>query len=160
MATDSAARRLHTGMWRRTLFFWFERLDITVAERRSLLVLTLLAIGLHSAKPWFVPEPRYDAAFYAPLMAAFDSADARPDPTADGPASAPERPASAPERIHINTATAADFESLPGIGPTLAARIIAYRDANGPFASVEDLMNVNGIGPKLMERIREKVVCC
>jgi competence ComEA-like helix-hairpin-helix protein len=130
-------------MWKRSLFFWFERLDITVAERRSLLVLTLLAIGLHSAKPWFIPEPRYDAAFYAPLMAAFDSADARPDPEA--------------ERMRINTATAADFESLPGIGPALAGRIIAYREEHGPFASVEDLMNVKGIGPKLMERIRPHV---
>jgi comEA protein len=149
-------------MWKRSLFFWFERLDITVAERRSLLVLTLLAIGLHSAKPWFIPEPRYDAAFYAPLMAAFDAADslavdkAEDMARADGPTSVSVRKPTA-ALIRINTATAADFESLPGIGPALAGRIIAYREEHGPFASVEDLMKVKGIGPKLMERIRPHV---
>lgn len=156
-------------MWKRTLFFWFERLAITAAERRAVIVLTLLAVGTHSAKPWFRPEPRYDAAFYAPLMAAFDAADSLAVAesgkgavmgsvmgSTDGPTHVSVRTA----LIRINTATAAEFEALPGIGPALAARIIAYRDQNGPFTSTEDLMKVKGIGPKLLERIKGLVVCC
>ncbi|AEF94740.1 competence protein ComEA helix-hairpin-helix repeat protein [Desulfotomaculum nigrificans CO-1-SRB] len=50
--------------------------------------------------------------------------------------------------ININTASSAELESLPGIGPTLANRIIQHRQANGPFQSIEDLKNVSGIGDK------------
>ncbi len=48
--------------------------------------------------------------------------------------------------VNINTATAAELEMLPHIGPALAQRIIAYREANGPFERIEDLQNVEGIG--------------
>jgi competence protein ComEA len=48
--------------------------------------------------------------------------------------------------VDLNTADAGALETLPGIGPALAARIIAWRDANGGFSSVEDLREVNGIG--------------
>jgi competence ComEA-like helix-hairpin-helix protein len=56
--------------------------------------------------------------------------------------------------LNINTATAADFESLDGIGPVLAARIVAYRDQHGPFASVDELDDVSGIGPKRLAAVR------
>lgn len=48
--------------------------------------------------------------------------------------------------VNINTATAAELEMLPHIGPTMAQRIIAYRAANGPFQHIEDLQEVEGIG--------------
>jgi competence protein ComEA len=50
--------------------------------------------------------------------------------------------------VNINTATAAELEMLPHIGPTMAQRIIAYREAHGPFARIEDLQEVEGIGPR------------
>lgn len=49
--------------------------------------------------------------------------------------------------ININRATVAELEKLPGVGPSTAKAIIDYRNANGPFASPEDLLNVKGIGP-------------
>ena len=49
-------------------------------------------------------------------------------------------------RININTASAADLTQLPGIGKTTAERIVAYRNLNGSFTSVDDLLNVEGIG--------------
>ncbi len=58
-----------------------------------------------------------------------------------------------PAIININTATSEQLQTLPGIGPVLADRIIAYREKNGTFESVGELMNVSGIGEKKLEAI-------
>lgn len=62
-----------------------------------------------------------------------------------------------PITVNINRATAAELETLPGIGPALAARIVDWRTANGGFKSVDDLDAVTGIGTKMLERIRALV---
>ena len=56
--------------------------------------------------------------------------------------------------ININTASQAELESLPGIGPAIAGRIITYREANGPFASIEAVQDVSGIGPAIFDQIK------
>lgn len=56
-------------------------------------------------------------------------------------------------KVNINTATAEQFEMLPGIGPALAGRIVAHRTAHGRFRSITDLDKVDGIGPKTLERL-------
>jgi competence protein ComEA len=58
------------------------------------------------------------------------------------------------ELININTASSIELENLPGIGPTTAQKIIDYREQNGPFLSIEDIINVSGIGPGTYERIK------
>src|SRR5690606_5402231 len=60
--------------------------------------------------------------------------------------------------VHLNTATAADLETLPGVGPVLAERIIAHREARGGFAQVEDLLEVPGIGEAKLADLRDAVV--
>lgn len=59
--------------------------------------------------------------------------------------------------IYINTATQAELETLPGVGPALAERIIAYREENGAFASLEDLDEVSGVGEAMLENIKDLV---
>ena len=61
------------------------------------------------------------------------------------------------ELIDINTASQAELETLPSIGPTTAQKIIEYREANGPFVSIEDIINVSGIGPGTYERIKDLI---
>ena len=59
--------------------------------------------------------------------------------------------------INVNRARKAEFDSLTGIGPVLASRIINYRSANGPFLALDDLLKVSGIGSKTLERIRPRL---
>jgi competence protein ComEA len=56
--------------------------------------------------------------------------------------------------ININTADAGTLEQLPGVGPVLAQRIVAHREDHGPFASVDGLDDVSGVGPSVLEQIR------
>ena len=58
------------------------------------------------------------------------------------------------ETVDINTADAAALEALPGIGPSLAAAIVEHRRRAGPFASVDEMIEVSGIGPVKLEQIR------
>ncbi|NYF17064.1 competence protein ComEA [Microbacterium sp. AK009] len=61
-------------------------------------------------------------------------------------------------RVNLNTADEAELDTLPRIGPALAERIIAWREANGPFTSVDDLLAVSGFGEKMVESLRDLVV--
>ena len=80
---------------------------------------------------------------------------------------APEEPAAPEEtetepdgmasRVNLNTADAAALESLPGIGPALAQRIIDYRTANGPFQTTAEIQDVRGIGAGIYEKIKDSI---
>ena len=60
--------------------------------------------------------------------------------------------------IDLNSATAEELEALPGVGPSIAAAIVGHRDEQGGFGSVEDLLDVPGIGPSRFENLRDLVV--
>lgn len=81
------------------------------------------------------------------FLGGFFLAAARSPVTRDAP------PAIAPLLIDPNTADASMLRLLPGIGPGLAKRIIADREANGPFRSIDDLERVDGIGPRTVDRL-------
>lgn len=61
------------------------------------------------------------------------------------------------ELININEASVEELDTLPGIGPTIAQRIVDYRTENGPFQIIEDIMNVSGVGPSTFENIKDLI---
>ncbi len=66
-------------------------------------------------------------------------------------------PSAGEELVNINTASPEELDELPGIGQTNAQKIIAYREENGPFARIEDLVNVSGIGSAIYEGLKDLI---
>jgi competence protein ComEA len=77
----------------------------------------------------------------------------QPPPTT-GPTNVPNTP-NAP--VNLNSATLADLDALPGVGPVLAQRILDYRTENGPFTTIDQLQEVPGVGPKKFESLKSHV---
>jgi len=61
------------------------------------------------------------------------------------------------ERVDINTATVDELIELPGVGPATAQKIVRFREENGPFQRVEDLLKVKGIGEKSFQKLRPSI---
>ncbi len=95
-------------------------------------------------EPWQISSARRPAA-EASSSAQLDSESPYPDSLLPG------------EVIDVNTADIYDLQRLPGIGEKRARDIIAWRDGNGPFKTVDELTNVSGIGPAILEGLREYV---
>jgi competence protein ComEA len=78
-----------------------------------------------------------------------------PRAAAPGPITTPESPGAV---LDLNSATVEALESLPGVGPVLAGRIVEYRTSHGGFRRLDDLLQVKGVGPKLLEGLRARLV--
>ncbi len=163
----------------RWLYRWQQRLALTRQESIALgVVLGLILagmVGIRVQQRPRAPAPDVQAETlrrFAEIGAAADSlapsapeelpppdeAGALPEAAASE-AAASEAPAAAMPLgpVNINTAGRAGLDALPHIGPVLAGRIIAYREAHGAFRRVEDLDRVRGIGPKTMARLQPLV---
>jgi competence protein ComEA len=86
-----------------------------------------------------------------------------PDQPGDGGGLAPESNLTSPSPpdpafpVNINNATQIELESLPGVGPVIAERIIAYRQEHGPFTKIDELQQVPGIGPATFEKLKDLI---
>lgn len=170
------------NMMKRKLFFWLENLKITKAERVSVTVLTTVLLAVTVLRNLIPVTSPYDDRHYAALEAEFKKrteilrqkeeailARYRPDlnevsiPTVDTlPADSMKVVSTAAgkqmdqlpsARVNINTADAKTLETLPGIGPAYASRIIEYRTKNGAFTSYDELLKIKGIGKKRLEKL-------
>lgn len=114
--------------------------------------------GLGPSSPGFPPPPGVEAG--RRITSPQAATDARAVSPVPGPRMAPGRASAKPLLVlplDLNAADTETLQGLPGIGPTLAERIVAHREAHGPFQTAEDLLRVPGIGPKRWERIRHAI---
>jgi len=122
---------------------------LTPAERRGARVLAIVLVIGTLTDLWRArhPEP-------APALSPEPPAREAAAPPAAPPAAGTPRKAPPATPLDLDSASAADFDRLPGIGPVLAARIVEHRRTHGPFRHVDELLSVPGIGPRLLERLR------
>jgi competence protein ComEA len=83
----------------------------------------------------------------------------RPSASAAAPSAPESEDAATGGLLNLNAATTAELEELPGIGPSLAKAIVAFREAHGPFVNPDELLDVPGIGPSKLAGLRDLVVC-
>src|SRR5512136_1938669 len=74
-----------------------------------------------------------------------------------GSAAAPKAAAETGKKINLNTATTQELDSLPGVGPKTAEKIVAWRQENGKFKKIEDIMSVKGIGEKKFAKMKDMI---
>ncbi len=155
-----------------------QRLAVTATEAGALLFVAALLLAGLGVRTWQDQALRYTPDHYAALeadlqarSATLHAAAAAPDSAhAEAHGATPDEatpvavvetgerrtPRSAkprPVRMNLNTASERLLQRLPGIGPALAGRIVAYRDAHGDFAQPGHLVRVRGIGPKTFEKL-------
>jgi competence ComEA-like helix-hairpin-helix protein len=171
------------GFMRRKLFFFLEKLQVTRRERITIgiLVITLTILGL--LNNFIESKAVYDAEYYEKLEQIFDERSRQAEhernevlaryhpevPETIDPSSLPayesagdtipdliqeETGSASSLLININTADSEELQSLPGIGPAYAERIIGWREENGVFQTAEQLLEIRGIGRQRLEAIR------
>lgn len=162
---------------KRRFFFWIEKLQISKNERIAFTVLLVVLAVIFSLSLFVQKTYNFSQERYNEITAEFEKRSAlikqqekeqeqKYNPTltvTDSETSDNEEPVVQPEqeeikasteKININTATSTDLQSLKGIGEVYARRIIEYRVQNGGFDSINELVNVKGIGEKRLENIR------
>ncbi len=88
------------------------------------------------------------------LLLAIVLACASAAPVAAASSAAPKATASEARPVDLNTADSAALESVPGIGKSLSQRFVSFREKNGPFQSVDDLLKIQGVGEKSIQKLR------
>jgi comEA protein len=137
-----------------------ERFGFTRNELTAILVLSMVFLAGAVIKLFLRSGPgttEHQAFSYAALDSQFLALSRSPRDTAsDQHRSVARKSATHPvaKSIELNRATSEQLQSLPGIGPALAHRIVTYRNEHGAFVLVDDLAEVKGIGPRTLERIR------
>lgn len=125
-----------------------DEMQITVPEKGRQAVVTKPTVPPPTATPTPVPPTPTTAPEPVEPTATTTGSSTEPARTAE------PQPAG---RVNLNTATQAELETLPGIGPSKALAIIEYREQHGQFRSAEELQEVKGIGPKTWEALKDKV---
>jgi comEA protein len=141
-----------------------ERFGFTRNELTAVLVLSTIFLVGSAIKIWLpavATRPSLPVFSYAALDSQFLALSRAPRDTASAPHRSAARKSTTTlvqQSIELNSATVDELQKLPGIGPAIAQRIVAYREEHGDFSEPGDVSNVRGIGPRTLERIRAYLV--
>ena len=160
---------------KRTIFFWLEKLKISRAERYAITVLVILLVTLMGINAIVTPSAPFEQDRYRKIdekfrrrstllkqkeqqiLARYQVEDAPAEPAesaaADTFPNPPKKAAAKGSLIDINAADGKTLQRLPGIGPSYAGHILKYRRRNGGFKAKEELLRINGIGAKRLQKI-------
>lgn len=166
---------------KRRIFFWLEKLKITPAERKTISVLLVVLVILASLNMIFSSSQPFGEGHYLELEKQFEKRTAmlkeqekrlmaRYHPPKNSKITAMQTDtvesdsaqseddekseSTKKQRVNVNKADQESLESLPGIGPAYAGRIIKYRNKHGGFESMEELKKINGIGEKRLDNLK------
>lgn len=162
--------------WKRKLFFILDKLKISPVERMSVSALSVLLVVVAGINLWLEPKEPFGESDYKELKEEFlrrsaevetenkrrlaryypERETVRADTTDSTAAHSDDagEEISENDKININTADAQALQQVVGVGPAYAERIVAYRDRNGDFTSVEQLTEIKGIGEKRLEKLK------
>lgn len=169
-------------MFRRNLFFWLEKLMITPSERKTMSALIVLLMGFGILNVILTPSSPFTGEYHEleqqfkqrtelikkqerELMSRYEpslglpgivenKSDTIPADTAQDQEQEVVKKSSPVSQINVNTASFAELQKLPGIGPAYSKRIIEYREKHGKFTSVDELIEIKGIGKKRLEKLQ------
>jgi competence ComEA-like helix-hairpin-helix protein len=136
-----------------------DRLALTKTERKVILFLSvtlLCGLGIRLYQKSVPAQPRFD---YHAKDSTFASLNEQADDEPDGKTagSAETGKTAHPEKLNINSATKEQLIDLPGIGEVLAGRILERRATEGNFTSIDELLEIKGITPKRLEKMRPRI---
>jgi len=131
-------------------------LAIVHGSTRPQVVITIPKAAAHSPLPYSTPFPNKVIASNSGHVSSASTSISQPNFNSPAPLVKYKKPGDG--TVDINTASLADFEHLPGIGPAMAARILTARSAVGRFRKPSDLLEVRGIGPKKFSKMRPFIV--
>lgn len=121
---------------------------LSTANVNAINLAALLGDGQQLSVPYLSGQEPVGEASTLELPGSFDNNDSASEESsisADG------------ELININTATLEELDGLPGVGPTIAQRIIDYRTENGAFSTIDEIMDVSGVGPATFDEIKDLI---
>lgn len=145
---------------KRDIFFWIERLQITRKERIVISCLMVLVIMMFTISALITKKYSSSSENYEAILKEFDEKSAAIEERkklADNDSLIENEEKGTNTvilKININTADINELQKLKGIGSTYAQRIVDYRQENGEFKSIEELLNIKGIGEKRLEDIK------
>lgn len=146
--------------FKRDIFFWIEKLQITRKERIVISSLLVLVMVMFTISALITKKYNSSSENYAAILKEFEEKSAAIEErkkiaTNDSLIENKEKGTNTVTfKININTADINELQKLKGIGITYAQRIVDYRQENGEFRSIEELLNIKGIGEKRLEDIK------